>query len=228
MKALVFIQDRVRRIANRFGVHDLFVMHFPGIRLTQIPDALGLGIDHHDVLVTMRFLLATVAQGLFDRVFRALTATIGAVDNQLRRFLMAVFMGSKLVGHAGRQHAQIVQRWRQNRQQPLDPPVRARLAQPKDFTQQGLQRIGLLLHQAKQQFLLCRAQLPFAPPSCLALADTAVRSFVPRVYGRIGGAKRLRQHHKLSACQPSQRQQSPAVFFQSVILKHQPIVAYFA
>src|SRR5712691_10525927 len=64
LKAGVLIQDRSQRIANRFDIHDLFVMNFPGIRLTQIAHALGLGIDHHDVLVTMRFLLATVVLGL--------------------------------------------------------------------------------------------------------------------------------------------------------------------
>ena len=137
LKAGVLIQDRARRIANRFGIHDLFVVHFPGIRLTQIAHAFGLRIDHHDVLVTMRFLLATVVQGLFYRVFRALAATIGAVDNQLRRFLLAPFMAGKLVRRAARQHAQLVQRLLQNRQQPLEPPVRARLAQPKDLAQQA-------------------------------------------------------------------------------------------
>src|SRR5712671_2991990 len=35
LKAGVLIQDRSRRIANRFGIHDLFVMNFPRIRLTQ-------------------------------------------------------------------------------------------------------------------------------------------------------------------------------------------------
>src|SRR6185503_231349 len=79
LKAGVLIQDRSRRIANRFDIHDLFVMHVPGIGLTQIAHAFGLGIDHHHVLVTMRFLLTTVVQGLFYRVFRALTATLGAV-----------------------------------------------------------------------------------------------------------------------------------------------------
>src|SRR5262249_23515902 len=92
LKAGVLIQDRFRRLANRFGIHDLFVMNFPGICLTQIAHALGLGIDHHDLLVTMRFLLATVVQGLFCLIFRALTATIGAVDNQLPGLLMAPFL----------------------------------------------------------------------------------------------------------------------------------------
>jgi len=203
-------------------------MNFPGLCLTQIAHALGLGIDHHDILVTMRFLLATVVQGLFCLIFRALTATIGAVDNQLPGLLMAPFLTGKVPRLAGRQHAQSVEGLLQNRPQPMDPPVCSRLAQPKDLAPQGLQRIGLLLHQAKQQFLLRRAQLPFAPPASLALAHLAVRSFVPRVHGRRGGAKRLLQRRNLLACQPSHRQQSPWVFFQSCIFKHQLIVAYFA
>ncbi len=70
LKAGVLIQDCSPWIAKRFGIDDLFVMHCPGIRLTQIAHALGLGIDHHDVLVTMRFLLAAVVQGLLGRVFQ--------------------------------------------------------------------------------------------------------------------------------------------------------------
>ncbi len=92
LKAGVLIQDCSPWIAKRFGIDDLFVMHFPGIRLTQIAHALGLRIDHHDVLVTMRFLLAAVVQGLLDRVFRTLPPPIGPVNNQLRRFLVAAFM----------------------------------------------------------------------------------------------------------------------------------------
>ena len=84
LKAGILIQNRARRIANGFGIHNLFVLHFPRIRLTQIPHALGLGIDHHDILVTMRFLLATVVQGLFCRAFRALPPPIGPVNDQFR------------------------------------------------------------------------------------------------------------------------------------------------
>src|SRR6266446_2974994 len=102
LAAGVLIQDRSRRIANRFGIHDLFVMDFPGICLTQIAHSRGFGIDHHDVLVTMRFLLATVVQSLFCLVFRALTATIGAVDNQLHCLLMAPFLTGTVPRLAGR------------------------------------------------------------------------------------------------------------------------------
>jgi hypothetical protein len=36
------------------------------------------------------------------------------------------------------------------------------------------------------------------------------------------------QHAKLSVCQAGQSQQSPSVFFQSLIFKHPPSLAYFA
>src|SRR3954468_23966411 len=42
LKAAILRQTRSRRIANRFGSHDLFVLHFPGIRLTQIAHPLSL------------------------------------------------------------------------------------------------------------------------------------------------------------------------------------------
>src|SRR5215475_14698813 len=63
LKPRVLIQEGVWRIANRFGIHDLFVVYFPRIRLTQIAHAFGLRIHHHEVLVTMRFVLAAVVQG---------------------------------------------------------------------------------------------------------------------------------------------------------------------
>ena len=149
-------------------------------------------------------------------------------DTQFRRLLLPRSCRAKPLRLTAGQHAQIVQRLLQNRQQPLDPPVHPRLTQPKDLAQQRLPRIGLLVHQAKQQFLLCRPQLPFASPSTLSFAALPVRSFVPRVLSHIGSAKRLMQRRKLFVGQTRQRQQSPSVFFQSFILKHPPIVAYFA
>ena len=228
LKASVLIQDRVGRIANRFAIHDLFVRHFPGIRLTQIAHAFGLRINHHHVLVTVRFVLATVVQGLFCLIFRALAAPVGPIDNQSRRFLPAAFLLGKVLRRTAGQHSQLVQRLLQNRQQALNPAVRPRLTQPKHLTQQRLQRIGLLLHQAKQEFLLCRRQLSFAASTTLSFADSPSRRFVAGILSCIDSAKCLRQRLKLFVGQSRQRQQSSSVFFQSFIFKHHPIVAYFA
>src|SRR5262245_60257543 len=60
LKTGVLRQDRVWRIANRFGIHDLFIVHFPPIGLTQIAYAFGLRIHYHDVLIAMRFVLAPI------------------------------------------------------------------------------------------------------------------------------------------------------------------------
>ena len=139
----------------------------------------------------MRFVLATIVQGLFHLAFRALAATIRSVDNQLRGFLLVPFLLSKLLRHAAWQHAQLIQGVLHNRQQPLQPPVHPRLAQPKHRAQQSLQRIGLQIHQTEQQLLLRRAQLPFASPSALSLADLPLCRLVCWVPGCIGNAKRL-------------------------------------
>ncbi len=131
LKAGVFIPKRVDRILNRFGIHNLFVVHFPGIGLTQIAHAFGRGIDHHHVLVTLRFVLTPGVQGLFLLVFRTLTATVGAIDNQCRALLVAPFLPRKLRWRTAGQHTQYLQGLLHHRQQPLQPPVRTRLAQPK-------------------------------------------------------------------------------------------------
>ena len=100
--------------------------------------------------------------------------------------------------------------------------------QPKHLTPQRLQRIGLLLHQAKQEFLLCRRQLSFAASTTLSFAASPSRRFVSGILSCIDSAKCLRQRLKLFVGQSRQRQQSSSVFFQSFIFQHQPIVAYFA
>ena len=101
-------------------------------------------------------------------------------------------------------------------------------ARAKELAQQRLQRIGLQIHQTQQQLLLRRTQLPLTAPSTLALTLSPFYGFVLGVHGGIGHAKRLMQHPKLFVRQSGHRQQLPAVFFQSLIFKHQPILAYFA
>ena len=205
-----------------------FCREFSQWTLTQVAHAFGLRIDHHHILVPGRLLLAPVVQRLFFRVFRALATTVGPIDNQLRRLLADPFLAGKGPRLTAGQHAQIVEGLLQNRQQPMDPPVHPRLTQTKELAQQRLQRIGLLIHQTKQQFLLCRPQLPFTSPSYLSFSALAFRSFVLRVDILIGSAKHLMQRCKLFVGQASQRQQLPPVSFQSFILKHQTSVAYFA
>jgi hypothetical protein len=228
LKASVLIQDRVRRIANRFAIHNLFVMQAPCIRVAQIAAPFGLGVDYHHVLITVRFPLATVGQGLFGLIFRALAAPVGAVDNQFGGFVRAPFLHGKVLRHPAGQHPQFIQRLLQKRQQALNPVVRSRLTQPKHLPQHDLQRIGFLLHQAKQEFLLCRLPLSFPPSSTLPFTDTARGGSVFGIFCGVDNAKRLRQRRKLCRGQSSQRQQPPSVFLQSFIFKHHPIVAYFA
>src|SRR5262249_7406128 len=78
----VFIQDGVRGITERFEIGNLLVMGLARIRLTQIPHPRGLGLHHHDILVAVGLVLATVVQGLFCRALRALAAAVCAIDDQ--------------------------------------------------------------------------------------------------------------------------------------------------
>jgi hypothetical protein len=162
------------------------------------------------------------------RILRAVAATVGAGDTQCRGLLIVAFRFGKRLRLTAWHHAQFSQGLLHNRQQPRQPPVRTPLAQPKNLAPQRWPRRGLQLHQAQQQLLLRRAQLPFASPAAQSLTGTPSCSSLPLVDDCRGDAKRLRQRDKLFVGQSGQRQQLPPVFFQSFIFKHQPILAYFA
>ena len=62
----------------------------------------------------------------------------------------------------------------------------------------------------------------------LALANVALGSFALGVGSLIRTAKDLMQLDKFFGSQSSQRQELTPIFCQPLILKHLPIVAYFA
>ena len=69
LKPGVLAQCGFARISNAFVVRDVLIVGLAGIGLTQIANALGVRIRDQDILITVRFLLATVVKCLFFRIF---------------------------------------------------------------------------------------------------------------------------------------------------------------
>src|SRR3954464_505225 len=80
-----------------------------------------------------------------------------------------------------RANAEIAEGRLQDRQQPMDPMIRLRLAQVKEFAQDDLQRIGLEVDQEKQEFLLRSMQESLAPSAGRTLAGLAGNGLVGRI-----------------------------------------------
>jgi hypothetical protein len=227
LKARVLGQNRVAGIPQRLVVGNLLGRCLARIRLTQVPHALGLGIDHHHILVTMGLVLATVVQGLFCWALRALATALGPVNNQLRGLFLGAFMVSKLAGLPCRQQLQGRQPLPEEGQQVVHPVVHPRLAQRKHLPQQALQGIGFLIDQNEEQFLLRRWQLPFASPADVALAHLAALGCVPSTPALVYFTERGSQPLKLFGSQSGQRQKLAPLLREPFVFKQSPRLAYF-
>src|SRR3954467_5113209 len=84
-----------------------------------------------------------------------------------------------------RANAEIAEGRLQDRQQPMDPMIRLRLAQVKEFAQDDLQRIGLEVDQYEQGFLLRSMQESLAPSAGRTLAGLAGNGLVGRIQSLI-------------------------------------------
>src|SRR5262249_56323397 len=81
-------------------------MDLAGIRLTQIPYPLGLGLDDHDILVAVGLVFATVVQSLFCWVLRTLAAAVRAIDDHCYCPAFPACLERKLAGLAFRHYLQ--------------------------------------------------------------------------------------------------------------------------
>src|SRR3954452_7844176 len=88
-----------------------------------------------------------------------------------------------------RANAEIVKGRLQDRQQPMDPMVRLRLAQVKEFAHDDLQRIGLEVDQEKQELLLGSVQGSLVPSAGRTLAGTTGDGLVRGIQSLIGPAE---------------------------------------
>src|SRR5262252_2145171 len=99
----------------------------------------------------------------------------------------------------------------------MNPVVRLGLAQPKVQAVHGLQGIGLLIDEDKQQLVFHLGQEAFGATAHLPLAYLAVPGFVQRITSGIGRSKRWQQLHKLLAGQASRGEKLSWSVFQSSI-----------
>ena len=145
LKACVLQQGHVVWVGDVFRLGYLLVMGFAWIGLAQKGNSLFLDGGNHDILITMDFLLATIVQSLFFRIFGSLTPPCGTVNDGIRLFLTLLTL-LELFRVAFRFIPKVVQDLFQNRQQRMDPFVGSRLADRKQFAHNRLHRETLLVH----------------------------------------------------------------------------------
>src|SRR5579864_746642 len=173
LKAAVLVQRGATWVTDVLGLGYLLVVRLSRIGAAQVADPLAVGVDDHHVLVAVGLLLAAIVQGLFFRAFRPLAAALRAVDDQRGRLALPTLVPREATGVALGEEAQATQGAHQDRQQPVDPAVHPGLAQVEEATQQLLQRIGLLVDEDEQQFVLGAQQNSLSASTGTTLARLA-------------------------------------------------------
>ena len=176
----------------------------------------------------MRPPLAAVVEGLFRRAFRPLAGPLGAVDDQRPGAAGRPGRGRGIGEAAGvplRADAQVVQRRQQHGQEPVDPVVHGRLAQPEQFAHEHLERVRLQVDQDEQQLLLRAAQDRPAAPAGLPKAGSARRRPVGATPPPICPREAAQQQVELGERQPREGKELAAVVSESRAGQHPPSYA---
>jgi hypothetical protein len=211
LEAGVLVQDRVRRIGDALRLGNLLLVRRTGVRAAQVVNPLPPGVDDDQVLVAVLLLAAAVVQGLFSRAFRPLAAPLRGVDDQPGRGRGRGLGPGEAAGVPLGANPEAIQRRLEDGQQPVDPMVHLRLAEPEEFAQDDLERVGLEVDQEEQESILGALQLPLPPAAAAALPGLARGGAVsgiqpPRRRGE-GGQEPL----KLPYGQPGQSQEPAAI-----------------
>src|SRR5437868_5747336 len=140
LEATILVQYCARRIDDAFLIGDGLVRHSAHVGLAQEVDALAVGGGNHHVLVAVGFLPAAVVRLLFFRVFRALAAALGAVDDAPRPCLARRCRLGEGLRVALRKNPQLVEGLPKDGQESMQPVVYPRLAQAEEFRHDDLQR----------------------------------------------------------------------------------------
>src|SRR5436305_11597770 len=173
LKSRILVQAGLRWVGDPFLIGYLFVVRLAGIRLAEVVNPFAPGVDDDHVLVAMLLLAPAVKKGLFFRVFWPLTPPLGGVDDQSRRLPGSALGLGKVLGIPLGEDSQVVQGRAQDRQQPMNPIIHLGRTQVKEFTHDGLKRIGLEVDQQKQELILGLLQAPLATPANSTLAGLA-------------------------------------------------------
>src|SRR3954447_22182532 len=126
-----------------------------------------------------------------------------------------------------RANAEIVKGRLQDRQQPMDPMIRLRLAQVKEFAQDDLQGIGLEVDQDKQELLLRSMQVSLATSAGRTLAGIAGNGLVGGIQSLRGPAEGSQQPLELWDRPSCEGQKPPSIALEFCKCHHKPIVALF-
>src|SRR3954454_12699240 len=109
----------------------------------------------------------------------------------------------------------------------MDPMVRLRLAQVKEFAHDDLQRIGLEVDQEKQELLLGSVQGSLATSAGRTLAGTTGDGLVRGIQSLIGPAEGGQQPLELWDRQSCEGQKLPSIALEFCKCHHKAIVALF-
>jgi hypothetical protein len=227
LEAGVLIQHRSGWVGDALLIHDPFLVRLAHLGRAQETDLLVAGTDDHHVLVGVRLLLATVVQGLFFRIFRALATTFGPVDDQPLVAGRVEWDLTEVVGIPFRTDAQFSEGRLQDGQEPVNPVVHGRLAHAEEFGHHDLQRIGLQVDEDEQQLLLRRMQCPLAPATSGPLAGLACQGLVGGVGRLIGPGKGRQEQLKLRKGQPGEGQALPTITLDCWVGHHDDVVSLF-
>src|SRR3954447_11772143 len=126
-----------------------------------------------------------------------------------------------------RANAEIVKGRLQDRQQPMDPMIRLRLAQVEELALDDLQRIGLEVDQDEQELLLGSMQESLATSAGRTLAGLAGNGLVRGIQPLIGPAEGGQQPLELRDRQSCEGQKLPSIALECCIRHHKAIVALF-
>jgi hypothetical protein len=224
LESSILVQDCLRRIGNSFRIGNLLVVRLAHASMAQEVDAFAWQGHDDDVLVGVRLLLAAVVQGLFFRVFRPLTPTFGAVDDEAwLRFGRGLALG-KVTGIPLGTIAEISQSLLENRQQAMNPIVHLRLTQIKEFAQDGLNRIGLEVNQDKQEFIFWPMQESLATTASGTLTGLPLGSLLGGIELLIRPWKGSQQNLKLQERQAREGQKLSAGGLERSVCDHAFIV----
>src|SRR5690349_1074393 len=211
LESAILVQGGRRRVGEPFRIGYLFLMRLAGVGLAEVVNPLPSGVDDDHVLVAMLLLAPAIKKGLFFGIFRPLTPPLGGVDDQPGRFPGGALGLGKVRGIPLGEDSQVVQGRAQDRQEPMNPIIDPGRTQVKEFTQDGLQRIGLEVDQKEQELILGLRQAPFATSANSTLSRLAFSRLVGGVVLLIRLGKGSQQSLELRKRQARESQKLPAI-----------------